>query len=326
MAGIGEYRRFGKTDLKVSVLGFGASSLGGAFKDCEEEAGIRAVREAIDLGINFIDTSPFYGLTKSETVLGKALKGIPRDKYVLASKAGRYGYKIKDFDFSEKRVLASIEESLQRLGIDAIDVIQVHDMEFGDATQIVNETIPALRKAQRQGKVRYVGVTALPLPLLKRVSAEAEVDTIQSYCHYCLNDTSLDDYIADFQAKDLGVISSAPLSMGLLTIQGPPHWHPAPVEVREACAKAARHCREKGADLSKLALQFAVANPNIHTCLVSTTKAERVRQNVQTISEPMDEGLLSEVLGILKPIHNATWPQGRPENNDPEVVASYRAP
>ena len=113
-----EMRSLGKTGLKVSALSFGASSLGGAFRDVDEADGIKAVYVSLDSGINFIDVSPFYGLTKAETVLGKALKGISRDKYFMATKCGRYGHDPKDFDFSAKRVTASIDESLSRLGLD----------------------------------------------------------------------------------------------------------------------------------------------------------------------------------------------------------------
>ena len=109
-----EYRVLGKTGLKVSALGFGASSLGGGvFRAVEESEAIRAVHTALDLGINIIDVSPFYGYTRAETVLGKALQGIPRDRYYLTTKVGRYGD--AEFDFSAKRVTASIDESLSRM-------------------------------------------------------------------------------------------------------------------------------------------------------------------------------------------------------------------
>ena len=111
-----EYRPLGNTGLKVSVLGYGASPLGSVFRKINETDGIRTVHTALDLGINFIDVSPYYGLTKAEEVLGKALKTIPRDKFILATKVGRYGE--NQFDFSRKRVLSSVDESLQRLGVE----------------------------------------------------------------------------------------------------------------------------------------------------------------------------------------------------------------
>jgi L-galactose dehydrogenase len=309
------YRTLGKTGLKISVLGFGGSSLGSVFKPIDQAQGIRAVHVAIDQGINLIDTSPFYGLTKAETVLGKALREIPRDKCLLATKVGRYGFKQKDFDFSAARITASVDESLQRLGIDHLDFIQLHDMEFGDAEQIVHEAIPALRKVQAQGKARFVGITALPLKLLRTVMEQVEVDQIQSYCHYCLNDTSLADALPFFKARGIAIFNSAPLAMRLLSLEGPPNWHPAPPEVRAQCAEAARFCQSRGADIGKLALQFSVANPDIHTNIVGSANPERMLKNIRDIEEPLDKDLLAQVLEILKPIHNQTWPSGRPENN-----------
>ena len=310
-----KYRKLGKTGLDVSILSFGGSSLGGAFRDIDESEGIRTVHVAIDHGINLIDTAPFYGLTKAETVLGKALREIPREKYLLATKVARYGYKEKDFDFSADRVTRSIDESMERLGVEYIDFIQVHDMEFGNMEQIVNETIPALKKVQATGKVRYVGISSLPLKLQRYVLDRTEVDQIQSYCHYCLNDTALEDFLPYLRERGVAVFNSAPLAMRLLSDEGPPDWHPAPAEVKAKCAEAAKYCQERGGQLGKLALQFSVANPEIPTNIVGTANPKRILQNIREIEEPLDEELLAGVLEILRPVHNVTWPSGRPENN-----------
>jgi L-galactose dehydrogenase len=310
-----QYRTLGKTGLKVSALAYGGSSLGSVFHDIDESEGIRSVHVALDHGINFIDTAPFYGLTKAETVLGKALKEIRRDRFLLATKVARFGYKQENFDFSGARALSSIDESLRRLNIDHIDLIQVHDMEFGDLDQIVNETLPALRQAQKQGKVRFVGITGLPFKTLNHVLVRAEVDCIQSYCHYCLNDTALADHLPALQKLNVGIINSAPLAMRLLSNEGPPQWHPAPEALRAKCAEAAAHCRQRGADIAKLALQFSLANPAIHTNVVGTASPARILENLKQIADPLDETLLREVQTILRPVHNLTWPSGRPENN-----------
>jgi len=310
-----EYRTLGKTGLKVSKLAFGGSSLGSVFRSVAEAEGIRAVHAALDHGINLIDTAPYYGDTKAETVLGKALKGISRDRYLLATKVARFGPEIGDFDFSAARAASSIDESLDRLGVDHFDFIQVHDMEFGNIDQIVAETIPALRDAQRQGKARFVGITGLPIRLFKEVMERIDVDQIQSYCHYCLNDTALAEILPYLKEKQVGIFNSAPLAMRLLTQEGPPSWHPAPPEVAARCAEAAAFCASRGADLSKLALQFSVSNPDIHTTIVGTANPDRIIENIRQIEDPLDHELLAKVLEILSPSHNITWPSGRPENN-----------
>jgi aryl-alcohol dehydrogenase-like predicted oxidoreductase len=306
------YRTLGNTGLQVSALSYGASPLGSVFRDIDEAEGIRTVHTAIDLGINLIDVSPYYGITLAETVLGKALATVPRDRYLLATKVGRYG--AAEFDFSAERVRRSVDESLQRLGVDVIDLIQCHDIEFGDLNQIVDETLPALRSLQAAGKVRFVGITGYPLRSFEYVIQRAEVDTILSYCRYSLNDTALAALLPELKSRGIGVISASPLSMGLLTQRGEPDWHPAPQAVKDACRKAAAHCEARGADLSKLALQFAVRNPDIATTLVGTASPENLKKNAAWIEEPLDEELLAEVQAILAPIQGATWPTGRPEN------------
>ena len=161
------YRPLGSTGLKVSVLSYGASPLGNAFRTIDDNEGIRTVRTALDLGINFLDTSPHYGVTKSETVLGQALKGVPRDSYYLATKVGQYGE--GHFDFSAARVTQSFNESCARLGTDYIYVLHCHDIEFADLNQIVNETLPALVKLRDAGRVGHLGVTGLPLKIFPAI-------------------------------------------------------------------------------------------------------------------------------------------------------------
>jgi L-galactose dehydrogenase len=310
-----QYRGLGQTGLKVSTLSFGASSLGGVFRDVEEADSIRAVHISLERGINFIDVSPFYGLTKAETVLGKALKNISREKFILATKVGRYGQEMKDFNFSANRVTASVDESLKRLNVDHIDLIQAHDIEFGSLDQVIGEAIPALRKLQKSGKVRFVGMTGLPLAALRTVVESTPIDTILSYCHYELNDTALADLIPILRSRGVGIINASPLGMGLLSNRGTPTWHPAPEAVKEVCARAAAHCRVRGASIEKLAVQYSLTNPDIATTLVGSASAKNMQQNITWAEEPIDQSLLAEVLAILKPVHNVTWPSGRQENN-----------
>ena len=308
-----KYRVLGKTGLEVSVLGFGASPLGGVFGAIDEQQGVRAVHTAVDLGVNFFDVAPYYGLTKAEAVLGKALKEIPRDKYFLSTKVGRYG--AEDFDFSAARVIASVDESLNRLNVEHIDIIHCHDIEFGNLDLIVEETIPALRRLQETGKVRLIGVSGLPLPVLQQVADRTPLDTVLSYCHYTLYDTSLAALLPHLKDKGLGIINASPLGMGLLTEHDVPSWHPAPAALKAACAEAARFCKSRGANLARLALQFSVANPDVATTLIGIASPEQITQNVEWITQPLDQELLDETQRILSPVRNMTWPSGRPENN-----------
>ena len=306
-----KYRKLGQTGLDVSILSYGASSLGSVFRNIDEAEGIKTVHTAIDNGINLIDVSPYYGLNKAETVLGKAISEIPRDKFILSTKAGRYGD--NQFDFSKQRIFASIEESLTRLQTDYVDILLLHDIEFGSFDQVMQEGIPALQQLKKEGKIRFFGVSGLPLSIFENVLNQTELDVILSYCHYSLNDTSLLSLVPLLQEKQTGLINASPLSMGLLSSRPVADWHPASEEIRLVCKQAAEYCEKKGADLSKLAIQYSVQNGTIPTTLVSTASVENIKKNINWTNEPIDEELLNNVLDILKPIHNKTWPSGNVE-------------
>jgi L-galactose dehydrogenase len=269
------------------------------------------VRTALDAGINLFDTSPFYG--DSEAVLGRALAGVPRESFLLATKVGRYGP--DTFDFSAARIAQSIDSSLQRLGVETLDIVHCHDIEFVALSPIVDEAIPALEAAREAGKLRFTGCSGLPLSIFAAVLDRAHTDVILSYCHHSLNDDSLVDLLPYLQAKRTGVIGASPLAMGLLTDAGPPDWHPAPPSLKAACAQAARFCRERGASLSSLALAWSVQNRAIATTLVGMADEATVRANVAAATTPLDSALLADIRAILAPTHRVTWPSGRPENS-----------
>lgn len=304
----------GQTGLALSPLSLGASSLGGGiFRPVEEGDALRTVHLALDHGVRLIDVSPFYGYTRAESVLGKALRGVPRDSYILATKVGRYGD--TDFDFSAERVLRSIDESLARLGVDFVDLIQAHDVEYGCLDQIQAETIPALHRLVEKGKARFVGATGYPLKPLLHLAQRTRLDTVLSYNHLSLNDTTLLDVLPKFSAQGVGVINASPLSQGLLTDRGTPAWHPAPDSVKQVCAAVAEFVRTRGSDLAKLAIQFSVCQTGVATTLIGTADPANLERNLQWVEEPMDEELLKLVQAKLAPIHNVTWMTGRPENN-----------
>jgi aryl-alcohol dehydrogenase-like predicted oxidoreductase len=306
-----KYRKLGKTNLEVSTLSYGASSLGSVFRNIDETEGIRTVHTAVDLGINLIDVSPYYGLMKAETVLGKAIKEISREKFILSTKAGRYGE--NEFDFSKNRIINSLEESLKRLSTDYIDILLLHDIEFASFDQIMEEGIPALQQLKEQGKIRFFGVSGLPLSIFEKVLEQKSLDVILSYCHYSLNDSSLLNILPLLEQKQVGLINASPLSMGLLSQRSVPEWHPASHDIIETCKRAADYCKQQGEELSKLAIQYSVANGKIPTTLVSTASVENIKKNITWANEPIDLELLEEVLTILEPIHNKTWPSGSSE-------------
>ena len=304
------YNELGKTGMKVSNISFGASSLGGVFRQISEDEAIKAVFTAIDNGINFIDVSPYYGHLKAETVLGKALKQIPRDRYYLSTKVGRYGKDgVNLWDYSAKRVTESVYESMERLNIDYIDLINVHDIEFqasmeGGLQKVVDETLPALVALREKGVVGHVGITDLQPENLKWVIEHSEPGTVESilcFCHYSLNDDMLLDYLDFFESHGIGVINASPLSMGLLSDRGTPEWHPAPQPLKDACRRAAEYCRSKDYPIEKLAMQFSTnLNPRIATTLFSSANPKNVLKNMKTIMKINIGSLSGHLLRIVE--------------------------
>ena len=318
-----EYRELGSTGMEVSVLSFGASSLGGVFHRVNLDQCIETVQAALEGGINFIDVSPAYGETLAEINLGKALRGIRRNRYYLATKVGAYSEAKGDYDYSAGRTERSLHESLERLGVDYVDLIQCHDIEFADHDQIVNETLPTLHRLKRQGLAHFIGITGLPLKIFPSILDRVErgtVDAILSFCHYELNDDALDDLIPYLKEKGVGIINASPTGMGLLTPQGPPAWHPAGKAIVEGCRKAVELCQAKGVDIVKLAVQYSCSHPDIATTLVGAARPDLIRDDIAYVQEPMDDRLVAEVLDVLKPIHRFNFTRGRPEHRDEMVT------
>ncbi len=306
-----KFNEIGKTGMVVSALSFGASSLGSVFRSTREEEALEAVYTAIEGGMNFIDVSPYYGHYKAETVLGKALRNVPRDKYYLSTKVGRYGKDgVNTWDYSAKRARESVYESMERLGIDHIDLINVHDVEFADLNQVVNETLPALVELREKGLVSHVGITDLQLENIKWVIEHVPAGTVESvlnFCHYCLCDDKIVDFLDFFEEHNVGVISASPLSMGLLSERGVPDWHPAPKPLVEVCKKAAEHCKAKGYPIEKLAMQYALSNDRIATTLFSSANPANVKKNLAFIEEPIDWNLVREVQEIIGDQKRVSW-------------------
>ncbi len=311
-----QYRPLGKTGLSVSVLGYGASPLGNEFEEIDVREGDRAVHMAIDHGVNFFDTSPYYGRTLSEERLGSAL-GHKRKDIILATKCGRYD--IDKFDFSADRVRNSINESLRRLRTDYIDIYQMHDIEFVDREQVIDEALPVARELQKAGKCRFVGITGLPLGILRDVAERSDVDTILSYARYNLMVDDLDTELRPFcEAEGIGLINASPLHLRILTERGAPDWHLASDGIKQAGMRIAQACRDRGVDVSEAALQFCFEYPYTASVLVGMSKSRHVATNLKAFDFEWPDGLKDEIDAIVDPVRNQIWPSGLPENQDPQ--------
>ncbi len=309
-----ETRLLGRTGIELTKLGFGASSIGAEFGQFDLDQSLRSVRTAIDAGIRFIDTAAYYGRGMSEVLLGQVLPKYPRDSLVVSTKLGRYAP--KHFDFSAKRVAESIDVSLERMRLDMIDLVFVHDIEYGDVQQVIDETLPALKKQVEKGKVRAIGISGYPMKNFHRVIPTGLLDCVITYNHYTLQNDMALQWLPLAQKHGVGVINAAPFSARLLTDLPLPPWHKAPKEVREVAAKASQWCKDRGTRIEKLALQFSVSNQAFASCLIGSAIPEEVTQWLDWLNEPIDESLIAGVKEVLAPIHNWYYIEGRPENND----------
>ena len=309
-------RPLGKTGIDLPILSFGASSLGAEFRSITIDEAMRSTRTALDLGINFIDTSHFYGRGMSEILLGMGLQDVPRDSYILGSKVGRYSD--IHFDFSAKRVEESVHISLQRLKTDYLDIMLLHDVEFVPLEQIWNETLPALIKAKEQGKVRAIGFSCYPIKTFNTVldHIEDEIDCVLSYNRYTLQNTSFaTELIPRLKAKDIGAMNAGPFSARLLTNAELPAWLKEPEEVKQAARDAAKLCADNGVDIAQLALQFSCENSDIATTVAGSANPANIAKWAEWLAKPIDRDLLKQVLAIFEPVKDIGHKEGLPENN-----------
>ena len=307
-------RLLGTTGLEVPILAFGASSLGQEFRSVTLDEALGSVAAALDCGLTLIDTSPFYGRGMSEVLLGIALRGVPREQYLLCSKLGRYT--LEHFDFSARRVAESVDVSLHRLGTDHLDIILCHDIEFVPMQQIVDETLPALRRIQQSGKARFIGLSGYPQKIYRFICDQADVDCVLNYNQYTLQNTRfVDETIPFLKTKGIGVMNAGPFSARLLTDAPLPAWLKEPEEVKAAARAAAELCRSRGTPLAKLALQFALANPDIATTVAGSANPRNIRDWAAWAAEPLDADLLLDVQAIFAPVKNRGHLEGLACNN-----------
>ncbi len=309
-------RPLGKTDIELPVLSFGASSLGAEFRSITMAEAMQSTRTALDLGMNFIDTSPFYGRGMSEIMLGLGLKDVPRDSYIIGSKLGRYSD--RHFDFSAKRVEESTHISLQRLKTDHLDIMLLHDVEFVPLTQIWEETLPALIKLKEQGKVRAIGFSCYPIKTFNTVldQVEDQIDCVLSYNRYTLQNTSFaTEILPRLLAKNIGAMNAGPFSARLLTNAELPEWLKEPDSVKQAARDAAKLCADHGVDIAQLAVQFSCEHPDIATTVAGSANPQNIFKWAEWLAAPIDRGLMAKVLAIFEPVKDLGHNEGLPENN-----------
>lgn len=305
-----EYRPLGKTGLSVSIIGQGGAAFGQQFGPVSAAEAADCVHAAIDAGVNLVDTAAYYGKGLAEEFLGQALAGGWREKVYVCTKACRLDN--AEFDFTPAGTRKCFEASLRRLRTDYVDVLLAHDIEFAaDYEYVFNETAAVLHELKKEGKARFIGMSCYPLDLLRQAIQRCELDVVISYAHCNLwNTRLLSSLLPVAEGHGVGVLNASPLAMGLLTNQGPQPWFPGPPEIREACARAAALCRERGADISVLGMQFCYSQKRIPCTLTGAAKKSELETNLRAMTTPIDQSLLADVMKVLDPVRDQTWSSG----------------
>lgn len=281
-----EYKQLGRTEMIVSKISIGGATICSSFYgQLDLEEATKTVHEALKRGINYIDTAPYYGQGESESNIGKILVGIPRQAYYIATKTGRYDRTGPgQFDFSYERTMKSINESLQRLGVDYIDLYQLHDVEFADSIdEVINGAFKACLELKKQGKIRAIGINGYPLSVLKEgvLKGNGQFDTVLTYARYTLVDNSLLDYLPFFNEQKVGVIAASSVGCGMLTNRGPPAWHPGCDEIKTLVNEAIEICKQNNVELGKLATYHYLQLPgDVGTFLMGMEKMEYLDHNM----------------------------------------------
>ncbi len=307
--------RLGRTGLRVSAIGLGASALGGVFEPVAEGDAVRTVHAALEAGITLFDVAPAYGATRSERLLGEALRGVPRASFVLSTKVGKTtDEQGRDtFDYSEDGIRRSLDASLERLGVDRVDLLHLHDFDYREGTleaQALGEGFPTLRALRAEGRIGAVGAGIYAMDLWKRVLLEVDPDAVLLHNHHTLCDVRAVELLPLLEARDTGVINAAPFASGLLTGGAPPAWHPAPPEARAVFARAAALAERRGVPLARLALAFSCQEPRLPVTIFSCSTPEVLQRNLAWAAEPVDRDLVAEVQRILEPVMNRQWAYG----------------
>jgi len=309
-----KYSSLGRTGLEVSRISFGCAGFGNIYTPVSQDEATACIRKAYEeYGINYFDTSSAYGKDGlSETVLGKGLSdGNMRQKVIVATKCGDYESDAYYQDYSCKGVIDKFEDQLKRLQTDYVDILQIHDIDIAPSLDyILEETLPAVERLKKEGKARFIGITAVRNSALKYVLERTDsLDMILTFGRYNLMDTSLVGYFDELQKqKGFGMLNCSVLFMGLLTkraLEGgysTNEWmkdEPGMESGMEALRRASALCDAHGVDIGNLAVQFGCDCDFCDSTILSMGRVKRLDQNMSILRQPYDKELARQVCKIL---------------------------
>ncbi len=296
----------GSTGLQVTRMGLGCAALGGLYGDIPDEQAYEVVRRALDLGINLFDTAPLYGSGRSEQRVGEVLRQVPRDSFVLCTKVGRVLNPVEPgdvdrgqeifanpppfkpvFDFSHDGVMRSFDESLQRLQLDRIDVLHIHDPDdhFEDA---IRGAYPAIAQLREQGLISGVSAGMNQWEMLAEFARDGDFDCFLLAGRYSLlEQESLDELLPLCEEKNIGILAGGTYNSGILAKgarEGAKFdYNDAPAEVIAKAQRLEQVSQRHGVDIKAAASQFALAHPAVTAIIPGTRRPERVTENFELL-------------------------------------------
>ena len=312
-------RPIGRTPISVTEFGFGGASLGNLHRVTTDDEARGAVNRAWDVGIRYFDTAPHYGLGLSETRLGAALADRPRDEYVLSTKVGRLlepnpsptgsdllagGFDVPDrtrrrFDFSADGVRRSLDSSLERLGLDRVDVVYLHDPD-DHLEDAVSQAVPALIALREQRVIGAIGVGINAWAPARRLVRECDLDVVMLAGRWTLADRTGRPLLDEADARGVSVVSAAPYNSGLLAAPWPADgsffdYAPAPPDVLARARRMAEVCRTGGVTLPDAALQFPLREPVVASVVCGMRTAAQVDSTIGRGSTPISEDVWAQL-------------------------------
>ncbi|GAA2775759.1 aldo/keto reductase [Saccharopolyspora taberi] len=311
--------------MPVSALGFGGAVIGNLYRAVDDDTAAGAVDAAWDAGIRYFDTAPHYGLGLAERRLGRALACRPRDEYALSTKVGRIlvpcettgpddaGFEVpadhvRQWDFSADGVRRSLESSLDRLGVDRVDVLLLHDPD-DHWEQAVSEAYPALHELRDQGVVGAIGVGMNQWRLLERFVTETDVDVVMLAGRWTLLEQSaVDTFLPACLRLRVSVLAAGVFNGGLLATDDPDpaamyDYEPASAEIRSRAGRIAEVCAARGVRLPQAAIAFAGGHPAVASVVLGMRSADEVRRNAELFERPVPDALWTDLAdaGLLRP-------------------------
>ena len=289
----------GRTGLHVTRLGLGGVALSGAppatdpHAPSPESEAVSLIRRSLGLGLNYLDTAPMYGVGHSERRYGQALQGIPRARYVLSTKVGRVlrsdagGQTAWAFDFSREGARASFESSLERLGLERVDIVFVHDPdEHYEAA--LDGAFPLLRELRADGRIRAIGAGMNQWQMELAFAREGYNDCFLLAGRYTLLDqTALPEFLPYCVEHHISVVAGGPYNSGILAV-GPRagatfNYRAAPPEMMDKAARIAAVCERHRVPLKAAALQFILAHPAIASVIPGARSVAEVEENARMV-------------------------------------------